>query len=113
MVLDGDPLDPPPMGCSGGSYDLKFGALAIELQIIHDCKPLLVHDPAERYLRDRQPLPPAWPVCEHAGHNRRANMDSVRQRLDAQISHHVDVAAVATDRRAQGGNVGEAIFLDI
>ena len=51
MILDRSALDPRPTGAADVSQNLKFAALAIELEIVHDLDPMVVHDALERHQR--------------------------------------------------------------
>jgi len=44
MILDHGALDPRPAGAANVSQNLKFAALAIEFEIIHDLESVVVHD---------------------------------------------------------------------
>ena len=51
MILDRSTLDARPTRTADVSQNLKFAALAIELEIIHDLDLVVVHDAFERHQR--------------------------------------------------------------
>src|SRR5712691_2037172 len=89
VVLHGNPLDTGPIGRVEVAQDLVFGALAVELQVIDGFQPVLVHDAAERYLRDGHALAPARIPDEQSCEQREARAGGMRHHFKARIGHQL------------------------